>query len=194
MSQHRAERVRRGGRFRLLIGVGLLACVSTTGTWAFWTDQVTVAGTTMTAGTIDLRVNGQDAVTGYAGLTLPAMVPGSSSAAVLTVANSGTSPVRMTAASTATNADGKNLAGALQVKVTADTAVTGSGSAATCAGAALAGSATALGTTLVPARTLSASESTRYCVQVTLPSGAASALQGATTAVTLAFTGTSDLG
>lgn len=195
MSRHRTDRppLWRSWRFRLLLGLVLLGSVGTTGTWAFWTDQATVTGTGFTAGTIDLRVNTLDSVTGYAALNLGAMVPGNSSAAVLTIGNSGTAPVRFTGASTATNADGKNLAGALVVKATADTGTGGSGSAVTCAGTALVGSGTTLNAALVPAQTLAAGATTKVCVQVALPTNAASALQGGTTAVTLSFTGTSDL-
>jgi predicted ribosomally synthesized peptide with SipW-like signal peptide len=202
MSQHRAEPIRRGGRRRarrgygrlpLLAGLTLLGCVATTGTWAYWTDQTVVTGTSMTAGTIDLKVDGQDTVTAYAPLTLGAMVPGSSSATVLTLKNGGTADLRATATSSATNPDAKNLAAALQVKVTADTVVTGTGSARTCAGSALAGAGTTLGGALVPARTITPGAESKVCVQVGLPANAASSLQGGTTAVTLTFTGTSDL-
>lgn len=206
MSQHRAEprggrraarparrALWRTGRFRAAVGLVLLGGVATTGTWAYWTDEATVTGTSLTAGTIDLKVNTVDQVTGYAALNLGAMVPGNTSAAVLTIGNSGTAPVRFTGASTATNPDTKNLAGALQVKATADTAVTGSGSSATCAGTAIAGSGTALNAALLPARTLTAGSTWKVCVQVTLPTNAASSLQGGTTAVTLSFTGSSDL-
>lgn len=197
MSQHRAEPVRRTSstRLRFLLGVGLLACVGTSGTWAFWTDQATVTGTTFTAGTIDLRVDNQDTVTAYTPLNLGAMVPGNTSATVLTLKNSGTAQLRVSGTSSATNPDTKNLAAALQVKVTADTAVTGTGSAKTCAGTAIAASGTTLGGALLPARTLDPAPAadTKICIQVGLPGNAASSLQGATTAVTLTFTATSDL-
>ncbi len=196
MSQHRAARraLWRTARFRVLLGLVLVGSVGTTGTWAYWTDEASVTGTSITAGTIDLKVNAADSVTGYAALNLSAMVPGSTSAAVLSVGNSGTAPVRYTGASTASNPDGKNLAGALQVKVTADTAVTGSGSSATCAGPAVTGSGTTLNAALLPARTLTAGSTAKVCVQVTLPGSAASALQGGTTrGDAVRFTGSSDL-
>lgn len=191
--RHRA-RPARSGRLRAAVGFGVVATLGVGGTWAHWNDQVTIAGTRLTAGTVDLRVNGQDAVTGYTALTLTAMVPGSSAAAVLTVSNAGTAPVKFTGTSTATNADGKGLGAALRVKVTADAAVTGSAPAATCAGTALTGSGTALnGPLLSTGRLLAPGATSSLCVQVTLPDTAASSLQGATTDVVLTLTATTDL-
>jgi predicted ribosomally synthesized peptide with SipW-like signal peptide len=196
VTRHRADRVpvRRSGRFRALLGLGLLGCVGTTGTWAHWTDQATVSGTSITAGTIDLRVNGSDTVTGFTTLNLATMVPGNSTAAVLTVANTGTAAVKYTVATTATNADGKGLAAALKVKLTADTGVTGSSPAQTCAGAVFGSAGDTLGGALVSTgQSLAAGATKQLCFQVQLPVAAASSLQGGTTTVTITFTGTSDL-
>lgn len=185
-------------RVRAALSLGVVLSVGATGTFAYWTDAATVSGTTFTAGTIDLKVNGNDNVTGYATLSISAMVPGNSTAAVLTIANSGTAPLKYTASTTATNADGKDLRSALVVKVTGDTTTSGTAPATTCAGTALAGAGTALnGALLSTGRPLaagpSAAASEKICVQVTLPASAASSLQGATTDVVLTFTGTSDL-
>jgi predicted ribosomally synthesized peptide with SipW-like signal peptide len=168
--------------------------LGSTGTFAYWTDTASVSGTTFTAGTIDLKVDGHDDVTGYATLDVAAMVPGNSTAAVLTIADSGTAPLVYTAATTATDADGLGLAGALVVKVTADATTSGSPPTVTCPGAPLPGAGTSLGGPLISnGRPLAAAGDEKICVQVTLPPSAASALQGATTDVVLAFTGTSDL-
>ena len=122
------------------------------------------------------------------------MVPGNSVAGVLVVKNSGTAPLKYTATSTATNGDSKNLRGGLTVKVTGDSSVTGSSPSATCNGSALSGTNNALNAGLVTTgRLLAPNASENLCIQVTLPSTAASGLQGATTDVSLAFTGTSDL-
>jgi alternate signal-mediated exported protein len=173
----------------LLFGIG------SAGTFAHWTDQVTVTGITFTAGTIDLKVNNQDTVTGYTTLNIANMVPGNSVAGVLTIKNAGTAPLKYTATSTATNADGKNLRGNLTVKVTGDGSVSGSSPSATCASSALSGTGTALNGGLVTTgRLLSANGGNEtLCIQITLPSSAASTLQGATTDVSLTFSGTSDL-
>lgn len=186
--------VLRSSRLRAALGLGVVAVVGTTGTFAFWTDDVVISGTTFTAGTIDLQVNGSNAITGYTTLNLATMVPGNTVAGVLTIRNNGTAPLKYTAATTASNTDTKNLRGSLEVKVTGDGSVTGSSPAATCAGSALAGTSTTLNGGLVTTgRLLAAGTTETICVQVKLADAAASALQGATTDVVLTFTGTSDV-
>ena len=90
------------------------------------------------------------------------------------------------------------LSGALTVKVTGDTAVSGTSPAITCNGTALTGTASTLGgltdTPLISTgRQLAAGASETICIQVTLPANANTSLQGATSAVSFTFTGTSDL-
>ena len=195
MAEHRSKRAARvPQRVQALLALGILALPASLGTFAFWTDDVAITGTTFSTGTLDLRVNGLDTVTGYTTMNLTTMVPGNSVAGVLTVRNQGTAPLKYTAVTAATNADAKNLRGTLVVKVTGDTSVTGSSPTASCAGAALAGTSTVLNAGLVTTgRLLAGGTEEKLCVQVTLPSGAASSLQGASTDVTLTFTGTSDL-
>lgn len=185
----------RSARLRAALGLGVVATVGVTGTFAHWTDSATVAGTTFSTGSLDLKVNGADSVSGYTTLTLTNMVPGNTTAGVLTIRNNGTVPLKYTALTTATNGDAKNLRGGLVVKLTGDAAVSGTSPAATCAGAALAGTGTTLGGPLVTTgRLLAVGASETLCVQVTLPASVTDAtLQGATTAVDLTFTGTSDL-
>ena len=106
----------------------------------------------------------------YTTLNLATMVPSNTVAGVLTIKNTGTAPVKYTAVSTASNADGKGLGAALVVKVTGDASVTGTSPSATCAGTALAGTATGLGGNLVTTgRLLAGGASESVCVQVTLP-------------------------
>lgn len=190
-----AERASRSTRIRALLSLGTAAAVGVTGTYAYWTDTVQVTGTALTTGTIDLKVNGQDAVTGWTSLNLAAMMPGNSTAGVLTVSNSGTAPLQYYLGSSATNADGKGLAAALTLTVTGAAAVTGTSPTATCGGAALTGSATTLATEILgsPAspRTLAAGASETICLQLTLPGAANTSLQGATTSVTFTASGTS---
>jgi predicted ribosomally synthesized peptide with SipW-like signal peptide len=196
MADHRRARRRPAlsQRVQALLALGILALPASVGTFAFWTDDVVITGATFSTGTLDLRVNGQDTVTGYTTMNLTTMVPGNSVAGVLTVRNNGNVALKYTAVTAATNADAKNLRGALVVKVTGDTAVTGSSPSATCAGTALSGTTTALNGGLVTTgRLLAAATEEKLCVQVTLPSSAAGTLQGATTDVTFTFTGTSDL-
>jgi predicted ribosomally synthesized peptide with SipW-like signal peptide len=182
-------------RLRALLALGAVGVLGATGsTFAAWSDSASVAGTTFTTGTIDLKVDGQDNVTGYTALNLTTMVPGNTVAGVLTVSNSGTAPLKYTGATTASNGDGKGLATALTVKVTTAAVVTGSSPTATCGGTTVAGGGIALNGSLVgTGRLLAPGAGETLCVQVTLPGSAASSLQGATTNVSFSFTGTSDL-
>ena len=182
-------------RVRAALSLGVVLAVGATGTFAYWTDAVPITGATFTAGTIDLKVNNADTVSGYTSLNLATMVPGNSMAGTLTIKNSGTAPLKYTATSSSTPVA---LSGAMTVKVTGDTSATGSSPSMTCAGTALAGSATALGgltdtPLLGTGRQLAAGGSETICIQVTLPSTASSTLQGASSAVTFTFSGTSDL-
>jgi predicted ribosomally synthesized peptide with SipW-like signal peptide len=182
-------------RVRAFFALGVVGVLAATGgTFANWTDSATISGTTFTAGSIDLKINNSDTVTGYTTLNLSTMVPANTVAGVLVIKNTGTASVKYTAVSTASNADAKGLGAALVVKVTGDASVTGSSPAATCAGTALTGTGTALGGNLVTTgRLLAGGASENLCVQVTLPSNASSALQGATTNVGFTFTATTDL-
>ncbi len=203
MTSHRATRAGsrrtsrtwwRSARLRAALSLGVVLGIGSVSTFAFWTDTVTVTGTTFTAGSIDLRVNNQDTVTGYTSLNISTMVPGSSTAGILTIKNQGLSPLRYTATTTATNTDSKNLRGALTAKVTLDTSTTGSSPSATCSGGAAAGTGSTLNGGLVTTgRLLAPGASEILCVQVTLPSGASTSLQGASTDVVFSFIGTSDL-
>lgn len=184
----------RSARLRAALGLAVVLALATPGTYAHWADEVQVSGTTITSGTIDLRVDGQDQVTGYTTLNIAPMVPGNSTAAVLTIRNSGTAPLKYTASTSATNVDGKSLGAALAVKVTGDPATTGTAPATTCAGASLPGTAISLDGPMLSTRTLLApGASEKVCVQITLPPDAVPALQGATTSIGITFNGTSDM-
>lgn len=176
------------------MGLAALLGLVAPGTYAHWTDEATVDGTTFTSGTLDLRVDDADSTTGYTALNLSLMVPGNSVAGVLTVKNSGNVPLKYTATTTASNADGKGLGAALVVTVTGASSVTGASPAQTCAGAPLSGFGTSLGGSLTTtSRLLAAASTETLCVQVTLPTNASTAVQGALTEVGFTFTGTSDL-
>lgn len=190
-------RLRRGlasARVRAALGLGVVLTAFVTGTFAYWSDAVTVNGAKFTAGTIDLKVNNQDTVAGYTTLNLSTMVPGNSMAGVLTIRNGGTAPLKYTALTTATNADGKNLRGNLVVKVTGAASTTGTSPAMTCGGTTVTGSQTSLnGSLLSTSRLLAAGASETLCVQISLPTTASTTLQGATTDVVFTFNATSDL-
>jgi alternate signal-mediated exported protein len=181
-------------RLRAALGLGVVLSVGVVGTHAFWTDSATVVGATFSTGTIDLKVNNLDNNVPFTSISFASMVPGNSTSGVLTVKNAGTAPLKYTATSTATNADGKNLAAGLVVKVTGDATTSGTSPATTCAAAALGGTGASLtGSLVATGRLLAPGASETLCVQVTLPAAAPSALQGATTTATLTFFGTSDL-
>jgi len=194
------RRLLTSARTRAALSLGVVLAVGVTGTFAYWTDSVTVGGTTFTSGTIDLKIKDaggtfQDAVSGYTSLTLTTMVPGNTTAGLVVIKNSGNVPMKYTALTTATNGDNKGLRAALTVKVTGDLGVTGTSPAATCGGAALPNTTSTLNTGLLTTgRLLAAGASETLCVQVTLPAGVTDPLlQNATTNVDFTFTGTSDL-
>ncbi len=81
MSKHLGRKPgQRSQKLRALLGLGVLLGVGATGTFAFWTDDVTITGTTFTSGTIDLQVNTFDSIPAYTTLACRAMVPGNTSA------------------------------------------------------------------------------------------------------------------
>lgn len=192
-----ARSTRRSGparrdKIRAALGLGVLVTALPMGTLAYWTDSVTVTGATFSAGTMDLKVNNLDNAVDFSTISLANMAPGNTSAGVLTVRNAGTVPLTYTTTGAVTNADGKGLGTALVAKITGDAATTGTAPTKTCAGAALAGTGTSLsGGVINTARPLAPGASETVCVQVTLPANAPSALQGATTNLTLTFNGTS---
>ena len=206
MSDHRASRAPRGMsvRVRALLCLGLLATPAVAGTFAFWTDDVVIQGTTLTSGTLDINVKGGDPQN-TATLSMAAMVPGSSSAEVLPVNNVGSAPAKysMTGGLTGTNASDYSAAGAngLLLTIRSGGTVSGSGSAATCTGGTALVTDTPLTstttTTILSKRPTSAlaatSGSESLCFQIKLSDTAPSTLQGATATATFTVTGTSDV-
>jgi predicted ribosomally synthesized peptide with SipW-like signal peptide len=188
-------RVLANARTRAALSLGVVMAVGATGTFAYWTDSVPVTGTTFTAGTIDLQVNGADSVSGYTSLNINNMVPGNTVAGTLTIKNNGTAPMKYSATSTSAPAV---LSGALTVTVTGASTVTGTSPSATCGGTALPGAGSTLGgataaSLISTGRQLNPGASETICIQVGMPANAASSLQGASSAVAFTFTGTSDL-
>jgi hypothetical protein len=170
---------------RLVLGLSVVLVVAVPGTTAAWVDPVPVTGATITAGTVDLKVQNGDSVTGYTAMNLATMEPGDSSAGVLTVKNAGTAPLRYYVDASVTNADSKGLGSSLVAKVTADATTSGS----TCAGTALSGTGTTFGANLVGSaaspRVLAGGASENLCVQARLPDGGTA--QGAATSISFTF-------
>jgi predicted ribosomally synthesized peptide with SipW-like signal peptide len=204
MSIHRATKRARRRRFssvriRALLGLGVALGIGATGTFAYWTDDVTITGSSFTAGTLDLRVNDVD---GYATtmLSMPSMVPGNTSAEVLTVKNFGTAALKysMVGGQTGTDATAYSAAAALKLSIVSGGAKNGTGSSSTCTGGTTIVNAVALtGTTttlIIPKRGPLATTGTEaLCFQVTFDAAAPTALQGTTATATFTVTGTSDL-
>lgn len=185
----------RSDRVRAFLSLGIVLGLGSVGTLAYWTDDATASGATFTSGTIDLLISAEvDDDYDFSTLGLTLMVPGNTTAGVITVKNNGSVPFKYTVTSAATNADTKALRDGVVAKVTTDATVTGSGQARTCASAAISGSGTTItGGLITTGRQLAAGATETLCFQVTLPTNASTLLQGATTTATLTFTATSDL-
>ena len=204
MADHRAVRSPwwRSPRLRGLLSLGIVAGAFTIGTYAFWTDDATIIGTTFTAGTLDLKVNASDSYTTTTlGMSSTPMVPGDTSAEVLTLKNGGTVPLTytLTGGLTGTDAAAYSAAGALTLTVVAGGSVNGTGNAATCAGGTTIYSPTALTnvttTAIIGTRRgpLAATGTEALCFQITFDASAPSSLQGKTATATFTATGTSDV-
>lgn len=189
--RQRVVRSLRGVRSRALLSLGLAFAAATTGTLAYWTDDVTVSGSTLSTGTINLQVNGQESIVGYAGLNIANMVPGNSTAAVLTVKNAGTAPLKYTIASTYTDSPPTSVGANLTATVTTAIVVTGSSPTATCGGTQIQTGTSFNGTLVSTPRLLAAGASEQLCLQATFSASAPSSLQGGSTTLNLTFTGTS---
>jgi len=195
----------RSTRVRAALGLGIVVALGTTGTFAFWTDSVTVSGTTFTSGTLDLQVNNSDAVSNAAGtLSMTNMAPGATSAQILTVKNNGNIPLKWTLAGQLTGGtDDALFSSNSAISVTIKTGtITGSGNSATCGGTVLAGptvlttsSANLIATPqpTTPGSGLGAAGTVPLCFQVTFSASAPTALQTKTTKANFTFTGTSDI-
>lgn len=211
MSKHADRSVRRhrrkpfdSVRVRAFLCLGLLAAPFVTGTYAYWTDDVIVQGTTLTSGTLDINVGGGDPKSTTT-LSMSAMVPGSSSAEVLAVNNVGDVPVKytMTGGLTGTGATEFSAVGSsgLLLTILVGGTVSGSGQSATCTGGTAAVTNQPLTTNTSssilgkrptsPLAATSGSES--LCFQITLSATAPSSLQGKTASATFTVTGTSDV-
>src|SRR5688500_13321596 len=106
---------------RALLSLGMVVGLGATGPYAHWPDEVARAGTTISTGTIRLAVNGSRPTLSTSSLSISNMVPGNTTAAVFTVSNVGTAPLKYYLNATATN---PSLNSALVVKVTGAATVT----------------------------------------------------------------------
>ncbi|WP_435771042.1 SipW-dependent-type signal peptide-containing protein [Nocardioides sp. SYSU DS0651] len=103
------------GRTRALLTLGVLAGLAVTSTTAYWTDEATIDGGTISTGTLDLTAGpttGSEQLTGPGPntwtstlLAVSSMVPGESVAATFVVRNSGSAPLRFNATVRSTSND-----------------------------------------------------------------------------------------
>ncbi len=171
----------------VLLPLGLGAAATWPSAVAVWTGGV-VATSTVATGRLDLTLDGaQGPTTTWSGLTVSGLLPTDVVHASLTVANAGTVPLTWSLATTVTGSTA--LAAALTVGVRE---VASSCSAATWpGGTVLAAESAGLTSAAVAGRPLAPGATAVLCVRVTLPSGAASSLQGTSVTPSFAVTATS---
>jgi predicted ribosomally synthesized peptide with SipW-like signal peptide len=196
---------RRTGRIRALLSLGVALGIGAVGTFAFWTDDVAITGSTFTAGTLDLQVNNSDTPSTTT-LGMTGMVPGVSTAEVLTVKNNNTAPLKytMTGGLTGTNASDYNTAasnGLLLTISVGGSRVAGTGINFVCSGGTVIVNAVPLTSTTTtaiitprrPAAAMVQNATDVLCFQVKLADTAPSSLQGKTATALFTATGTTDV-
>jgi len=174
------RRKRRRAAIVLLAAAAVLTVGAGSLTGALFTDSATATGA-FTTGSIDINTNPS------ALFTLPAIFPGDSGSASLTVSNGGSGQLRYAMTTLATNIDGKNLRTALQLTILAGTCPGG--------GAPLYGAAALSGALFgdpfpgfqAGDRTLNAGASEDLCFAWSLPGATGDAYQAATTTATFTF-------
>lgn len=209
MSSHAARRTwwrragRQGsGRVRAALCLAVVGGLAATTSLAYWTDDVSITGATFTAGTIDLEVNNSDPFTGATVLSMSEMVPGNSSAQVLTVKNAGTAPLKYTLAGglTGSGAASFGTAAALRLTIVLNGSKAGSGNTSTCTGgttifgpSALTSTATTALLTKRPTSPLTSLATESLCFQIGFDPAAPTSLQGSTVDAVFTATATSDV-
>lgn len=188
-------------RVRAALGLGVVLAVGATGTFAAWTDNATLSGTSFTSGTLDVQLNSVDNVAS-ATLSMTNMIPGSSSAEVVVLKNNGNVSLKwsLTGGLAGTNATDFNAAipNGLKILILDGGSKVGTGNTSTCSGGSSLLTSTSLtsttSTSLLSGQGPLASTGTKsLCIQITLDSGAPTSLQTKSATATFTFTGTSDL-
>lgn len=184
-------------RTKALLSLGVVAALGASGTFAFWTDTVTISGTSISTGSIDLLVNDDaDDAVAFTSINVTGLLPGGTTAGLIKVNNAGLSP--LTYYATAVVGGQVFPSNVLTVKISAATATVpaAGGSGATCAGTAIPGLPTGFATgnfigSAGGQRPLAVGATEYFCVQATLDANADQALYSAkTTTVALTFTAT----
>lgn len=194
----------RSARTRAALSLGVVLAVASTGTFAFWTDSANLTGTTFTSGTLDVKLDGtlpaNDNIAS-ATLSMTNMVPGATTAEVVTINNNGNVAFKwsLTGGLNGTDASTFATANAMKLTILEGGSKSGTGQTSTCTG----GTATTVANTPLTAVTsttlltaqgpVAASGTKSLCFQFTFDSGAATSLQGKSLGAAFTFTGTSDL-
>ena len=195
--RHAASRPARSGVWRpgVVALVGALGLVGGLGTQAYWNDQATVTGTTVTSGSLDLLVDGQQgnpSTYTWTSLSMTDMAPGESKAGTVTLSNGGTTPFTVSATATAS--------GNLDPHVTARVVLAGSATTdstyprqETCTGGTQTFNDT-LGnsgkTVISSTSTMAAGATLAVCVSLTLATNAPNSMQGKSYTPVFTFTAT----
>lgn len=198
--RHAVRADRRVGPGRLAVPVlAALVLLGSARTWAYWTDAATVTGGALTAGTMDLQVNGEAVGVGtdltVATLTTDDLTPGEAQAFALTVGNVGAPDLTWTATATRAASPTWTYSGdPLRVTLHAGTPLDDAAypRVDTCSGAAL-GPAVVISAAsdalTLNSQPLAAGDSSAVCVLVAMISTADNANQGATGALRMTFDG-----
>ncbi|WP_300539195.1 SipW-dependent-type signal peptide-containing protein [uncultured Nocardioides sp.] len=195
--RHVAPRPARSGVWRpgVVALVGALGLGGGLGTQAYWTDQATVTGATVTSGSLDLLVDGvqgNPSTYTWSSLSMTDMSPGESKAGTVTLSNAGTTPFTVAATATAS--------GNLDPHVTARVVLSGSATTdntyprqETCSGGTQTFDDT-LGnsgkTVISSTSTMAAGGTLVVCVSLTLATNAPNSMQGKSYTPVFTFTAT----
>lgn len=170
--------VLRSVRLRAILALGMVLGLGTVGTLAAWSATTTTTSGTFVTGTVDITVNNAQGKPDPFVLTMPTgtLLPGGSTAVLVTVRNVGSLAIDYTTTSAITGALGNNVTVAGRAGV--GTAVSGS----TCAGPTTG----VVGST----RHIARGAEDVLCMQFTLASTAPNTAQGQAGTATFTFTAT----
>lgn len=171
-------------KVRALLAAGTVLGLGAIGTTAAWTDQGTATTGTFTLGTIDLKLNGNDN-TALTTLAATAMKPGDTVQAAVIVSNAATVPFTYNLAGTSTTTSGGADSVGAAMKLVIQLGACASNVSATL------NTPQTFATTLTANRSLAAGASETLCFTVTLPTDAATGLQGRNSTASFLFTATS---
>lgn len=172
-------------RIRAVLSLGIVLGLGTVSTLAYWTDEAALAGGTFQAGTLDIKLDGnQNGSTQFTdSFAATNMEPGQSRAAAVQVQNAGTLPFNYSVSATGN--------GGLNAFLTYTVRAGGTVSGTTCTGGTQVFSgAIGTGTTVSPTRLLAvapnAGNAESFCITATLPTGTTGG-QGQTAQVDFTF-------